>query len=180
MTFAGAVRRSGRMIKAGVLTLSDRSARGEREDGAGPLIEQFLASWPAVVQRAVLPDEPEDIATLLCRWADQEGLDLIITTGGTGLSPRDNTPEATLRVVHRLVPGIPEALRAEGLKNTPRAMLSRGVAGVRGRTLIINLPGSPRGVKEAFTVLAASLPHALEVLRAEVTDCAATEPGLSS
>lgn len=170
-------RRCGRMIRAGVLTLSDRSARGEREDGAGPLLAEFLSSLSAVVQRAVLPDDPEAIAALLRRWADEEGLDVILTTGGTGLSPRDNTPEATLRVLDRLVPGIPEALRAEGLRHTPRAMLSRGVAGVRGRTLIINLPGSPRGVKEAFGVLAESLPHALEVLRAEVTDCATTEPG---
>ena len=120
-----------------------------------------------------MPDEPEAIAAQLRAWSDTDGLDLILTTGGTGLSPRDTTPEATLAVAQRLVPGIPEAMRAAGLAITPHAMLSRGVAVIRGRTLIINLPGSPKGARENLAAVAAALPHALEKLRGSPAECGA-------
>ena len=126
--------------------------------------------WPPT---EIVPDEPEAIAAQLTAWSDDDGLDLILTTGGTGLSPRDTTPEATLAVAQRLVPGIPEAMRAAGLAITPHAMLSRGVAVIRGRTLIINLPGSPKGARENLAAVAAALPHALEKLRGSPAECGA-------
>ncbi|MGQ9573449.1 MAG: MogA/MoaB family molybdenum cofactor biosynthesis protein [Dehalococcoidia bacterium] len=155
-------------LRIGVLTVSDKGARGERVDTSGEAIREMVASLEATVEHyEVVPDEKEVIASRLRRWADEAGLDLIITTGGTGLSPRDVTPEATLAVVERLVPGMAEAMRQEGLKHTPMAMLSRAVVGVRGRTLIVNLPGSERGVRQNLAQLLPVLPHAVEMLRGE-------------
>lgn len=155
-------------VRLGVLTVSDRSARGEREDLGGPAVAQAaLAGIPGavVIARAVVPDERGQIAAQLRTWADDLGLDLILTTGGTGFAPRDVTPEATLAVVERLAPGLAEVMRAASLRVTPHAMLSRAVAGIRGRTLIINLPGSPKGAVENLATVLPVLPHAIELLR---------------
>ncbi|NKQ35719.1 MAG: molybdopterin adenylyltransferase [Chloroflexi bacterium] len=159
-------------MKIGILTISDRGARGEYEDRSGPLIAQIMADktpWP-VTQQAIVPDELETIAATLIQWCDA-GVNLILTSGGTGFAPRDITPEATKQVVERETPGIAEALRAESLKITRHAMLSRAVAGIRGQTLIINLPGSPKAVRENLDVLLPVLPHALEL----ITDSPGTE-----
>lgn len=153
-------------MNVAVLTLSDKGSRGERADTSGPAIEELLGPLGATVRRrAVLPDDVERIAQTLREWADAGDLDLIVTTGGTGLAPRDVTPEATLQVLDRPAPGLAEAMRAEGLRHTPMAMLSRAVAGARGRTLIVNLPGSEKGVRESLTVLLPVLPHAVATLR---------------
>jgi molybdenum cofactor synthesis domain-containing protein len=159
-------------MKIGVLTISDRGSRGEYEDRSGPFIVSILQSrtpWQ-VSHQAIVPDEMAVIANTLIAWADA-GVNLILTTGGTGFSPRDITPEATRSVIERETPGIAEALRAESLKITKHAMLSRAVAGIRGQTLIINLPGSPKAVRENLDVLLPVLPHALELL----TDAPHTE-----
>lgn len=165
-------------MNVGILTLSDKGSRGERQDTSGPAIAELLAPLgAAVIRQAILPDDLDGIAALLREWADRGDLDLIVTTGGTGLAPRDVTPEATLRVVDRLVPGMAEAMRAEGLKHTPMSMLSRGVAGVRGRTLIVNLPGSEKGVRESLAVLLPVLPHTVELLRDAAGDHTTTASG---
>ncbi|MFQ5860755.1 MAG: molybdenum cofactor biosynthesis protein B [Dehalococcoidia bacterium] len=156
------------MFTLGVLTISDGAYQGLREDTSGQAIQELLASPQYRVRRyEVVPDEMDTIRQRLTQWADQDALDLVMTTGGTGLGSRDVTPEATLAVLQREVPGIAEAVRFETYKKTPMAMLSRGVAGLRGRTLIINLPGSPRAVRECLEVLLPVLPHALETLRGE-------------
>ncbi len=161
-------------IRAGVLTISDKASRGERTDTSGAAIAELLASIDAAVQRSqVVPDEAGQIASILRSWADSDELDLIVTTGGTGLGPRDVTPEASAGVIERPVPGLGEAMRAAGLKHTPMAALSRGVAGVRGRCLIVNLPGSPKGVRENLGAVIDMLPHAVELLRGRVGDHAA-------
>lgn len=158
-------------LRVGVLTVSDKAAQGQRRDTSGPAIGELLATVGAAVQRRdVVPDEREQIAARLRAWADAGDLDLIVTTGGTGLAARDVTPEATLDVVERLVPGLAEAMRAEGLRHTPMAMLTRAVAGVRGRCLILNLPGSEKGVRESLSAVLAVLEHAVEMLRGEVGD----------
>ena len=153
-------------ISVGILTVSDRSYRGERKDASGPLIRQLVAErLGAVVElEDVVPDERDVIASTLVVWCD-EGLDLILTTGGTGFAPRDVTPEATKDVIEREAPGLAEAMRAEGLKATPHAMLSRAIAGIRGSTLIVNLPGSPRAVQEGLEVILPALPHGIEILK---------------
>ena len=153
-------------FSAGILTVSDRGAAGEREDTSGAEIRRLLSGLDVSIERyEVIPDERAAITARLIEWADGTALDLIVTTGGTGLGPRDVTPQATLDAIDHEAPGLAEAIRLEGLKQTPMAMLSRAVAGVRGRTLIVNLPGSPKGVRESLSVLLPVLPHALETLR---------------
>lgn len=162
------------MLTVGVLTISDRGWRGEREDKSGEVIKRMLAALDAHVARyEIVPDEKDIISQTLIQWADEVGLDLIVTTGSTGLSPRDVAPEATLAVVQRLVPGLAEVMRAEGMKKTARAMLSRGVSGIRGQSLIINLPGSPKAVQESLEVILPVLSHAVEVLKGEAIECGA-------
>lgn len=153
------------MRRVGVLTISDRGASGETEDKSGPLAASIISEstgWP-VERRSIIPDELEAITRTLIDWCE-DGLDLILTSGGTGFAPRDITPEATRAVIDREAPGLAEALRAESLKVTRHAMLSRAVAGLRGRTLIINLPGNPKAVRENLDVLLPVLPHALDLL----------------
>jgi len=159
-------------VKVGVLTASDRSAAGARADRSAEVVSEVLATmgW-SVAEYRVVPDERELIAGALREMA-ASGLTLILTTGGTGLGPRDVTPEATADVIDRAVPGLGELMREAGRHFTPRAALSRAIAGIRGRTLIVNLPGSPRGVRENLESLREVLPHALEVLAGGVTDCA--------
>ncbi|HEV7125880.1 MAG TPA: MogA/MoaB family molybdenum cofactor biosynthesis protein [Ktedonobacterales bacterium] len=160
------------MITAGILTISTSGAAGAREDTSGMAIRELVTAPPveaSISQSAIVPDDRAAIEGTLCHWADDLRLNLILTTGGTGLSPTDMTPEATLAVVDRLVPGLAEAMRAESLRQTPFAMLSRGVAGCRGATLVINLPGSPKGVRECLAVVLPALPHAIAILTGAVT-----------
>lgn len=159
------------MITVAVLTISDKGSKGEREDLSGPLIEDMLKEIGAEVKHyEILPDEKELIKESLIDYCKKA--DLILTTGGTGLSKRDVTPDATLEVITKEVPGIAEAMRAEGLKKTSRSMLSRAVAGVKGETLIINLPGSPKAVKENLEVILDIIPHAIEKIKGDPTECA--------
>ena len=153
------------MIRFGILTLSDRSARGERADSSGPaLAHLILAEGWSVVEQIILPDDESTIRAGLIAWTDSNRFDVILTTGGTGFAQRDVTPEATRAVIHREAPGLAEAMRADSLKKTPHAMLSRAVAGIRGRTLIINLPGSPKGAVENLQTVLPVLPHAVQLL----------------
>lgn len=158
------------MITLAVLTLSDKGSMGEREDLSGPAIAEMLKEIAEMKHYAILPDDKDQIKERLLRYAGK--VDLILTTGGTGLSLRDVTPEATLEVIEREIPGIAEIMRAEGLKKTRYSMLSRAVAGVRDRTLIINLPGSPKAVKENLAVIIDILPHAIEKIKGDTGDCA--------
>jgi len=152
-------------MNAVVITVSDACSRGERDDASGAALVKLLTEAGAtIVETRILSDDLDPLVQALREYADRSDVDLIITTGGTGLGPRDNTPEATQRVIEREAPGIAEAIRAESLKATPMAMLSRGVCGVRSGTLIINLPGSPKAVRESFAVIAPVLPHALDLL----------------
>jgi molybdenum cofactor synthesis domain-containing protein len=153
------------MVQIGILTISDRASQGVYEDTSGPLITKIIddrTGW-SVVDQKIVSDEINDIVEILESWVEKK-LDLILTSGGTGFAPRDVTPEATLHVIDRLAPGISEAMRLEGLKITPHAMLSRSVAGMKGNTLIINLPGSPKAVRENMNVLLPVLGHAIELL----------------
>ncbi len=159
-------------ISAGVLTVSDSSWRGDREDLSGPLLQRLLSECGINSTRyEIVPDEKEQITQTLTRWSDLLGLDLILTTGGTGVSPRDVTPEATLPVLDRQVPGIAEALRFTGLEKTPMAMISRGLSGLRGKCLIINLPGSPKACAQAMELLSPVLPHVLAKALGDQTPC---------
>ena len=161
-----------RPFQIGVLTLSDKGSQGQRVDESGPVVEELLAPVGEVVHVAILPDDIASIATLLIAWTDQGKLDLIVTTGGTGLSPRDVTPQATLQVIDYEIPGMAEAMRTQSLRKTPHAMVSRAVVGVRKQTMIINLPGSPKGARENLETLLPALPHALAKLTGDPSDCA--------
>jgi molybdenum cofactor synthesis domain-containing protein len=155
-------------MRAGVITVSDKGSRGERQDLSGPLLAAGLEEMGAdVVAQEIVPDEPVQIQRRLIHLADEMGLDLIVTTGGTGGAPRDRTPEATKAVIEREMPGLAEVLRFRGYEQTPLAVLSRGVAGIRGRCLIVNLPGNPRAVAEGMDTLASILPHAVQMIRGE-------------
>lgn len=166
------------MFNLGILTVSDKGSQGKREDKSGEAIREIFALKGAcVLEYAIVPDERELIKKKLVEWADSGRVDLIITTGGTGLAPRDVTPEATLDVIERVAPGFSEVMRAESLKKTPNAMLSRAVAGTRKKTLIINLPGSPKAVRECLDAIMPALPHAIETLRGEASECAETQKG---
>lgn len=152
-------------IKAVVITVSDACARGERKDTSGEVLTQLLTELGAeIVAKRIVSDDLDPLADALREFADWRNVNLVITTGGTGLGPRDNTPEATLAVIEREAPGLSEAMRIETLKQTPMAMLSRGVCGVRCSALIVNLPGSPKGVRESFAVIAPILRHAIALL----------------
>jgi len=153
-------------LRFGILTLSDRSSRGERADASGPALAHLIQAegW-SVAKQFLLPDNESAIRQTLVEWADSGELDVILTTGGTGIAPRDVTPEATRAVIDREAPGLAEAMRAASLKITPHAMLSRIVTGIRKRTLIVNLPGSPKGATENFQVVIPVLPHAIQLLR---------------
>ena len=159
------------MISAGILTISDKGARGQRIDQSGQEIKEILSTLNSHIARyEIVPDEREIIAAWLTEGADKFKLDIILTTGGTGLSERDVTPEATLAVVDKMVPGITEAMRMRTFDRAPTAILSRAVAGVRGKCLIINLPGSPRGVRECLEVILPVIPHAIEIIKGIVTE----------
>lgn len=164
--------KSAHPYRIGVLTLSDKGARGERVDESGRILREMVALLGEVVCYRIIADEVSDIVQVLQSWSDVEGLDLILTTGGTGLSPRDVTPEATRQAIDREVPGMAEAMRQASLAKTPHAMLSRAVVGIRRSTLILNLPGSPRGVRENLEVVLPVLPHALAKLKGDPADCA--------
>lgn len=164
-------------LQAGVITVSDKGFRGDRKDQSGPEIIKILADMGiSVACRTIIPDEKAMIAEALRQYADIRKLDLIITTGGTGVSPRDVTPEATLQVIEREVPGMAEAMRRESAAITPHAMISRAVTGIRGRSLIINLPGSPKGVRENLSVILPALKHAVEKIKGDENDCAPSSP----
>ena len=158
------------MYRVGILTVSDGVSLGVRKDLSGQVIHDIVTQKGyETARRAVVPDDEERIAAILKEWADEDKLALVLTTGGTGVGPRDVTPEATLSVIERLVPGLPEVMRSESLKKTPMGMLSRQVAGIRGRCLIINLPGSPKAVQECLEAITDTVPHALELLSGEFT-----------
>jgi len=164
-------RRPDRPIRAGVLTVSDRSSQGVRADETGPLLVRLLADrlGAQVEVQGVVPDDRRSIARELRTWCDELQVDLVLTTGGTGFAPRDVTPEAVRDVIEREAPGLSEAIRADGAARTPHAILSRGISGIRGGTLIVAFPGSPGAASDAFAVLLPALPHAVETLRGEPT-----------
>ncbi len=158
-------------IRAAVVTVSDRGYAGEREDVSGPVLADLLrASGIEVVAQTIVPDEPDQIRQTLVHLTDELGVDLVLTTGGTGFTPRDRTPEATRAVIERETPGLAEVVRLEGYHQTPLAVLSRGIAGLRGRALIINLPGSPKAVREGMQILLPILPHAVRMARGVDTE----------
>ncbi len=166
-----------RKWRAAVVTLSDKGYAGEREDKSGPLVCELLREAGYDVEKSILlPDEQKEIEKSLCKLCDEDGMDIIFTTGGTGFSPRDCTPEATLAVATKNAPGIAEAMRLASLKITPRAMLSRGASVIRDRTLIINLPGSPKAVRENLEAVLPSLQHGLEILTGQSGECG-DQPG---
>jgi len=166
------------MFTVGVLTVSDKGSQGKREDKSGEAIKEIFSRIDSrVAEYAIVPDERDLIKKKLVEWSDSGKVDMIVTTGGTGLAPRDVTPEATLDIIDKIVPGFAEVMRAESLKKTPNAMLSRAVAGTRKRTLIINLPGSPKAVRECLEAIMPALPHAVETLRGEASECADTQKG---
>jgi molybdenum cofactor synthesis domain-containing protein len=159
-------------LTCGILTLSDKGSRGERQDSSGPLLRELLTAQGFVVTAyEILPDQAELIAAKLAAWADELRLALIVTTGGTGVSPSDRTPEATRQVIEREIPGLGEAMRAASLKKTPQAVWSRGIAGLRGQTLIINLPGSAKAAKENLEAVLPALAHGIEKIQGSTADC---------
>jgi len=161
------------LFSAGIITVSDKGSRGEREDLSGPVIKELITPLPAEVKfYTVIPDDHDIIAATMRECADNRALDLIVTTGGTGVSRRDVTPEATREVIEKEIPGMSEVMRLEGLKKTPHAMISRAVVGIRRRSLIINLPGSPRAVRENLSALLPALSHALSKIKGDETECA--------
>ncbi|MBU0945075.1 MAG: MogA/MoaB family molybdenum cofactor biosynthesis protein [Proteobacteria bacterium] len=156
----------------GVLTMSDKGARGEREDTSGPFLQQLLTEQGYVSRAyAIIPDQVERIKEKLISWVDEEKIDLILTTGGTGVAPTDVTPEAMLEVIEKEIPGMADAMRAASLRKTPNAVLSRGMAGIRGTSLIINLPGSKKAARENIEVLLPALAHALDKIQGGTSDC---------
>ncbi len=159
-------------MRAGVLVISDKGWRGERLDKSGQAAREIISQLNLdIVKYEIIPDEADIISGKLSEWCDEVGLDLIVTSGGTGLAVRDVTPEATLKIIDKTIPGLTEAMRIETMKKKPEAILSRAVAGSRGKCLIINLPGSPGAVKECLEVILPALPHALDVLGGNVSDC---------
>jgi len=159
-------------MRAAILTLSDKGARGEREDLSGPALSDWLIQKGVVVECiSLIPDDFEQIVTTLEKWTDSLATDLILTTGGTGVSPRDITPEATGKVIDRELPGFAEKMRQESLKKTPHAIISRAIAGIRQRTLIINLPGSPKGAIENLEAVWPAIPHAIAKIQGDPSDC---------
>ena len=165
-------------MRAAILTLSDRCSTGEREDGSGPALRGWLEQRGVTVSCSeVVPDEAQLISDKLAQWADSGDFDLILTTGGTGVSPRDVTPEATERIVDRLLPGFGEVMRMESLKKTANAIISRAVAGIRKNTLIINLPGSPKGATENISFVWPAVPHAVAKIQGDPEECGTPLPG---
>ena len=161
------------MFNAGIITVSDKGSQGKRQDLSGPAIAEMLAGAAIEIkQTCIVPDEVDQIQQAIIKFADVEKLDLILTTGGTGVSPRDLTPDATLKVIDKEIPGMAEAMRIASMKITPHAMISRAVAGIRGRSLIINLPGSPKGAKENLSVVLPAIAHAIEKIKGDDRDCA--------
>jgi len=159
-------------FSVGIITVSDKGSKGERTDASGPAIEEMIKQIGGKVEKyIIIPDEREKITEAIIEMSDNLELNLVFTTGGTGFSKRDVTPEATLEVIERHVPGIPEAMRAKSLLITPKAMLSRAQAGIRKQTLIINLPGSPKGVRENLEVIIPALKHGIEILIGEASEC---------
>ena len=159
------------MLNIGILTVSDKGSQGRRHDKSGDVIREILSQIKCEsIKYEIVPDEQDIIAGRLIEWADSGDTDVILTTGGTGLSQRDITPEATFSVIDKIVPGIAEAMRAKSLEKSPMAVLSRAVAGIRKRCLIINLPGSPKAVQECLEVVLPAIPHAVEILKGEVTE----------
>jgi len=163
-------------MRAAILTLSDKGASGERTDASGPALERWLAEQGvATIQYKMIPDDMVTIASTLEEWSDCGRFDLILTTGGTGVSPRDVTPDATVLVLDRLIPGFGEVMRMKSLEKTPHAMISRAVAGIRGKSLIINLPGSPKGAIENLEAVWPAIPHAVAKIQGDPADCALPE-----
>ena len=159
------------MLNIGILTISDKGSQGHRHDRSGEVIKEILSQIEnKLVRYEIVPDEQDIVASRLIEWADSDDVDVILTTGGTGLSQRDITPEATLSVIDKSVPGITEAMRVKSLEKTPMAILSRAAAGIRAKCLIINLPGSPKAVQECLEVVLSAIPHAVEILQGKATE----------
>jgi molybdopterin adenylyltransferase len=160
------------MIRTGIITVSDRSSQGIREDSSGPALAAMLADAQIEVCKSlVIPDEKDQIKEAIIKYADVENFDLILTTGGTGVSPRDVTPDATLEVIDKQIPGMAEAMRHQSMNITPYAMISRAIAGIRGRCLIVNLPGSPKGAKENLAIILPALKHSIEKIKGDDAEC---------
>lgn len=163
------------MLKIGIITASDKGSQGEREDLSAKVIQEETRELGEMVAYDVVPDEQNLLEAKMIEFTDVAQVNLLFTTGGTGFSPRDVTPEATLAVIERFVPGIGEVMRSESLKVTPKAMLSRGIAGIRKKTLIINLPGSPKAVRECLRAILPALPHGIDILLGQASECAGKE-----